>query len=75
MTRLPAKLFNLPAGTLATDAAADICLFDPKEKWTYDARAGFSKSANSPWDGETLTGRIKTTIVNGRVVFNGKRIV
>ncbi|MBE36844.1 MAG: dihydroorotase [Opitutaceae bacterium] len=75
MTRLPAKLFNLPAGTLATDAAADICLFDPKEKWTYDAPAGFSKSANSPWDGETLTGRIKTTIVNGRVVFNGKRIV
>lgn len=75
MTRLPAKLFNLPAGTLATDAAADICLFDPKGKWTYDAPAGFSKSANSPWDGETLTGRIKTTIVNGRVVFNGKRIV
>ncbi len=75
MTRLPAKLFNLPAGTLATDAAADICLFDPKEKWTYDAPAGFSKSANSPWHGETLTGRIKTTIVNGRVVFNGKRIV
>jgi dihydroorotase len=75
MTRRPAKLFNLPAGTLATDAAADICLFDPKEKWVYDAPAGFSKSGNSPWDGETLTGRIKTTIVNGRVVFNGKRIV
>jgi len=75
MTRRPAKLFNLPAGTLAIDAAADICLFDPKEKWVYDAPAGFSKSGNSPWDGETLTGRIKTTIVNGRVVFNGKQIV
>ncbi len=75
MTRLPAKLFNLPAGTLETGADADICLFNPKEKWTYDAPAGFSKSGNSPWDGETLTGRIKTTIVNGRVVFNGKRIV
>ncbi len=75
LTRLPAKLFNLPAGTLATGADADICLFDPKEKWTYDAAAGFSKSGNSPWDGETLTGRIKTTIVNGRVVYNGKRIL
>lgn len=75
LTRRPAELFNLPAGTLAVDTAADICLFDPKEKWTYNASAGLSKSGNSPWDGETLTGRIKTTIVDGRVVYNGKRIV
>lgn len=75
LTRRPAELFNLPAGTLASDSAADICLFDPQEKWTYDAPTGFSKSGNSPWDGATLTGRIKSTIVNGRVVFNGQRIV
>ena len=49
-------------------------MFDPKEKWTYDAKAGFSKSANSPWDGEELQGRIKTTIVDGKVVFDGKQV-
>jgi dihydroorotase len=73
MTRRPAAVLGLPAGTLAR--GADICLFDPNEAWRYDARAGFSKSGNSPWHGQTLTGRVKTTIVNGRVVFDGTKIV
>ena len=73
MTRRPAELLKLPAGTLKEGAAADICLFDPTEKWRYDAKAGHSKSANSPWHGQTLTGRVRTTIVDGRVVYqNGK---
>ncbi len=74
MTRRPAKLMNLPAGTLAPGAAADICLFSLDEAWPYDARAGFSKSSNSPWSGQTLVGRVKTTIVGGRVVFANHRI-
>ena len=73
MTRQPARTLGLPAGTLAAGAAADVCLFAPDEKWTYDAKAGFSKSSNSPWHRQTLTGRVKTTIVGGRIVFdNGK---
>ena len=73
MTRRAADILNLPAGTLKVGAAADVCLFDPAEKWLYDAKAGFSKSANSPWTGQTLTGRVKMTIVDGRIVFaNGQ---
>lgn len=74
MTRKPAALLGLPAGTLAPGAAADLCLFDPAEKWHYDAKAGFSKSRNSPWHGQTLTGRVKTTLVDGKVVFAGGKI-
>ncbi len=70
-TRRPAEILKLPAGTLAIGAAADVCLFDPAEKWHYDAKAGFSKSSNSPWHGQTMTGRVKTTIVDGRIVFSG----
>jgi dihydroorotase len=70
MTRQPARVLGLAAGTLAVGAAADICLFDPAEKWIYDARAGQSKSANSPWSGRTLKGRVRTTIVDGRIVFS-----
>jgi dihydroorotase len=69
MTRRPAGILGLPAGTLAPGAAADICLFDPDEAWTYDAAAGHSKSRNSPWSGRTLRGRVRTTIVDGRVVY------
>ncbi len=75
MTRRAAEILKLPAGTLAEGADADVCLFDPNEKWLYDAKAGFSKSSNSPWHGQTLTGRVKTTIVNGRIVFNNGRIL
>jgi dihydroorotase len=75
MTHKPARLLNLPGGTLAEGAAADVTLFDPDEKWLYDAEAGFSKSGNSPWHRQTLTGRVKTTIVSGRVVYDGQKIV
>ena len=68
MTRKPAGILGLPAGTLAGGAPADICIFDPDEAWTYDAKAGQSKSSNSPWNGRELRGRVKTTIVDGRVV-------
>jgi dihydroorotase len=69
MTRRPARLLGLPAGTLEPGAAADICVFDPAERWTYDSRAGLSKSSNSPWNGRTLRGRVRNTIVDGRMVF------
>jgi dihydroorotase len=75
MTRKPAELFGLEAGTLAVGAPADICLFDPDESWVYDARAGQSKSSNSPWHGRKLKGRVKHTIVDGRPVCENGRIL
>ncbi|MBL9200640.1 MAG: dihydroorotase [Opitutaceae bacterium] len=75
MTRRPAELMKLAGGTLTPGADADVCLFDPAEKWRYDAKAGQSKSSNSPWSGQTLTGRVKATIVGGRIVFDGAKIV
>jgi dihydroorotase len=75
MTRRAANILKLPAGTLAPGAAADVCLFDPNESWTYNARTGFSKSLNSPWSGQKLTGRVRTTIVAGRIVYNSGRII
>jgi dihydroorotase len=75
MTRKAANLLKLPAGTLAVGAPADVCIFDPNETWLYDARKGFSKSLNSPWSGQKLTGRVKTTVVAGKVVFQGGKLV
>ncbi len=69
MTRRAANILRLPAGTLEVGANADVCVFDPKETWAYDATQGHSKSRNSPWHLQKLTGRVKTTIVGGRVVF------
>jgi dihydroorotase len=75
MTRRPAKLMNFASGTLEAGAAADICLFDPEKSWRYEAKAGFSKSTNSPWNGQTFTGQVVTTICDGRIVFDHGKIV
>lgn len=76
LTRKAANILKLPAGTLAPDAAADVCIFDPEETWLYNTYGAFSKSINSPWDKQNLTGRVKTTIVSGKVVYqNGKMLV
>jgi len=76
MTRKAANILKLPAGTLAPGACADVCIFDPAETWLYNTYGAFSKSINSPWDKQNLTGRVKTTIVSGQIVYqNGKMLV
>ena len=74
MTRRPADLIGLPAGNLREGAAADICLFDPDEAWVYDAKSGQSKSSNSPWHGHQMRGRVKMTVVGGKIVYSGGKI-
>jgi dihydroorotase len=73
MSTAPARIFDLPGGSLAVGAPADLVILDPEEQWVYDATDGFSKSRNSPWDGQTLTGRVVATIVAGRLVFRAGR--
>jgi dihydroorotase len=46
---------------------------DPERRWTYDPAKGFSKSRNSPWAGQTLTGRVLLTFVGGKLVYDVER--
>ncbi|TVR45555.1 MAG: dihydroorotase [Puniceicoccaceae bacterium] len=70
LTRKPADILGLPAGRLAEGAPADITLFDPEETWTPTPTGLHSKSANSPWLGATLRGRVRKTFVAGRLVHS-----
>jgi len=68
----PTRVFGLEGlGTLAPGAHADVTVFDPAKKWTYDASQSRSKSRNTPYDGWTFTGKVVATIVAGKVVFEG----
>ena len=69
----PARIANLRArGTLAPGAHADVVVFDPKKRWTYDASRSLSKSHNTPFDGWTLTGKVVATIVGGNFVYRSE---
>ena len=70
MTVNPARLYRLPAGTLSQGAPADVTVFDPDEEWTVEDRF-YSKSNNSPFIGQRLTGKVKYTVCGGRVVYEG----
>jgi dihydroorotase len=69
MSCQPARAFNLPGGTLAGGAPADITVFNLTEEWTVDYTNFKSKSRNTPFNGWTLKGRPRYTIVGGRVVW------
>jgi len=68
-----AKILDRPGGSLAIGAAADVVILDPDRSWTYDPAKGYSKSRNSPWAGQTLTGRAIATIVGGWLVYDVDR--
>ena len=65
----PAKILGINAGTLSAGAPADIALVDLDEVWTVDADKLHGKSKNTPFKGRTLCGKVKKTILGGRVVF------
>jgi len=66
----PAKAFSLNAGTLAMGAPADVTIVDPQAQWEVDPSQFRSKSRNTPFAGWKVKGRVTTTIVSGRIVFD-----
>jgi dihydroorotase len=64
-----ARCFELPAGTLARGAVADVTVFDPGKAWTVDRARMRSKSRNTPFHGWELRGRVTMTLVGGTVVY------
>jgi dihydroorotase len=69
MSTTPARIFNLPGGTLAVGAPADVVVFDPAVEWEVQPGAFFSKSRNTPFAGRRLHGRADVTVVRGEIVF------
>lgn len=63
----PSKLYRLDSGTITEGSAADLVVFDDREVFTVDQFQ--SRSVNSPFIGEQLTGKVKYTICNGKVVY------
>ena len=68
----PAKLLKIDRGTIEVGKIADITIFDPNEEYIYTKDMIVSKSKNSPFIGKKLKGKVKYTIVSGKVVYDEK---
>ncbi|MCP4574437.1 MAG: dihydroorotase [bacterium] len=69
MSENPVSAFNLPLGKLEEGGGADFVLLDPDEEWTVSPKTLLSRSRNSAYMGETLTGRVKATFLRGRLTW------
>jgi dihydroorotase len=65
----PARILNVPGGSLAEGAPADVTILAPDLGVTVVAANMKSKSKNTPFDGWQLRGGVAATIVGGRVVY------
>ncbi|MEE0866209.1 MAG: dihydroorotase [Clostridia bacterium] len=68
----PAKLLKIDRGTIEEGKIADISIFDPNERYVYTKDMIVSKSKNSPFIGKELKGKVKYTIVGGKIVYSDK---
>jgi dihydroorotase len=66
----PARIGGLDAHghglPVATGNPANLCVFDPSEQWVVDRNRMASRSKNTPFEGWTLSGRVRHTVLRGQ---------
>ncbi len=72
----PARRYGLLAkGDIAPGFDADLVLVDPDESFVVRAAHSESAQGYTPFEGQELTGRVKTTFLRGRPVYRDGNIV
>jgi dihydroorotase len=56
-------------GHLQVGGLADVCVFDPQNNWTVQADTLVSQGKHTPFSGYELPGRVRCTLVGGRVAY------
>ena len=69
----PARLLNLPGGSLAAGAPADITILDLERSWTVEPNRFLSRSRNTPFGGWTGQGGPVLTLVGGLPALPGRQ--
>lgn len=66
----PRRILGIPGGSFAEGQPADIAVVDLNEEWTVNPEKMHSKSKNTCFKGMTLKGRVKMTVLDGRIVYS-----
>jgi dihydroorotase len=66
----PREVLKMEVPSIEEDTKANLTLFDPDRKWTFNEGSNYSKSKNSPWFGKELTGKAVAVFNNGKHWFD-----
>ncbi|MCU7948111.1 MAG: amidohydrolase family protein, partial [Candidatus Thiodiazotropha sp. (ex Cardiolucina cf. quadrata)] len=66
----PADILGLPLGRLTPKLAADICIFNPHQRWQVASDKLLSAGKNTPFIGWEMPGRVTHTLLKGRLVYS-----
>ena len=66
----PAQLLGVKMGHLSVGAHADVCVFDPNAAWKVEPSVLKSQGKNTPFNGYTMQGRVRHTIVEGHLAYS-----
>jgi dihydroorotase len=70
LTQQPAQILGLASGALTVGFSADVCVFDPELAWQINSDNWQSRGLNTPFWGQTMTGRVTHTLQAGKVIFS-----
>ncbi len=73
MSTNPAEILGINAGSLMDGRPADIVIFDINENYIVDVNELHGKSKNCPFKTRELYGKVKYTILDGRIVYTDKQ--
>jgi len=74
LTTGPARILDLPGGSLTPGAVGDVTVLDLDREHTIDPTRFHSKGRNTPFGGWACVGTPWMTVVGGRVVMRGRVI-
>ena len=69
----PARVLGIDKGNLAVGKTADLVIADVEHEYEIDSSSFASMGRNTPFDGKKVTGRVVTTIVDGKIVYEYSR--
>ena len=73
MSENPAKILGLEGGCLKEGGVADVMIADLGEEYVIDSREFVSKGKNTPFNGMKVFGKVKYTVVDGKIKFTAER--
>ena len=65
-----AKILSLDTPSFESGKNANIVIFDPLKKWSFNKSTSLSNASNCPFDNFQFNGRVEKTFMNGNLIFD-----